>query len=240
MNEAELSVNTLFGGSLRVAQPRKGYRFSIDSVLLANFVRLRPGERVLDIGTGCGIIPLYLAKKGHANEMVGVEIQRSLYRSALANRELNGLPNVEFLEGDIRELQSELRKRPFHVIVSNPPYTKVRSGRKSPHISRLLARYELELDLSTLLSLSSSLLVRKGRLYVIYPALRSSEFIAEARQAKLEPKRLRFVHSREDERACMFLVECVKEAGPGTIVEAPLYVYGDSTYTEEVESYYRV
>ncbi|MEM2922773.1 MAG: methyltransferase, partial [Candidatus Bathyarchaeia archaeon] len=153
MDEDEFSVDTLFGGALKLVQPKKGYRFSIDSLLLANFVRLRPEERLLDIGTGCGIIVLYLAKKGFGNEMVGVEIQRSLYRSAIANRELNSLPNIQFLEGDIREMHHLLRRRPFHVIVSNPPYTRARSGRKSPDTSRLLGRYELKLDLRTLLSI---------------------------------------------------------------------------------------
>lgn len=223
---------------LKFIQKKEGYRFSIDAILLANFVTLKKDERLLDIGTGCGIIPIYMAKKGCCNEMVGVEIQEQLFDTALKNKELNHCGNVRFLAGDISSLAGELKRRPFHVVLSNPPYTKAMTGRDSPKHSRSIARYESCLDLTTLLSLSSALLFKKGRLYVIYPSKRLGEVIDTARSNQLEPKRLRFIHPKKNEPSNLFLAEFIKEGGVGATIEPPLYIYEHGHYTEEVEGYY--
>ena len=132
----------------QLVQKKKGYRLSMDPLLLANFVTVKRHETLLDIGTGCGIIPVYLSRKGIENRIVGIEIQDELYDLALRNKELNGCANVAFVKGDVRTAGKDLGT--FHVIVSNPPYVKERTGRKSPGQSRLLARYESALDLPSL------------------------------------------------------------------------------------------
>lgn len=232
------TLDLLCEEKLKLVQKKEGYRFSIDAILLANFVILKKNERLLDIGTGCGIIPVYMTKKGCGNEMVGVEIQGQLFETALKNKALNNCDNVRFLMGDIGSLAGGLKRRPFHVVLSNPPYTKARTGRKSPGDSRRIARYESYLDLNMLLSSSSALLFKKGRLYVIYPSKRLGEVIDSARANRLEPKRLRFIHPRENEPSNLFLAEFIKEGGIGTTVEPPLYIYKNGYYTEEVEGYY--
>jgi len=237
---ADETLDLLCGENLRIVQMKYGYRFSIDAILLANFVILKKGERLLDIGTGCGIIPVYMTKMGFQNNMTGIELQPGLYQTALKNKELNGCRNIEFLEGDIKTKTSALRDARFNVIVSNPPYTRKGSGRKSPDDSRYIARYETEFDLALLLSSSSSLLPRKGRLYVIYPTKRLGELIYGAKAHRLEPKRLRFIQPRTGERPNLFLAEFLKEGGEGTTVEKPLCIFEGDDYTEEVKSYYRL
>jgi tRNA1Val (adenine37-N6)-methyltransferase len=232
------TLDILCEDRLQIIQRRDGYRFSIDAILLANFITLKKHERLLDIGSGCGIMPIYMSKKGFANEMLGVEIQKDLYEASLRNKTLNYCDNVDFICGDITSWAQTLKRSPFHVVISNPPYTKERTGRKSPNHSRLVARYETSLHLSDLISVSSSLLYKKGRFYVIYPSRRMGELINVAASYKLEVKRLRFVHPKKNEEANLFLAEFIKEGGVGTSVEQPLYIYENSRYTDEVRGYY--
>ncbi len=224
---------------LKIIQKKQGYRFSIDAFLLAAFVTMKKHERLLDIGTGCGIIPIYIAKKGLTNDMTGVELQEDLFEVAQKNRAINGCEDhVHFINADIRTVVKNLEKKPFHIVVSNPPYTKKLSGRTSPQPSRLLARYEETLDLDSLTSAVSSLLQKKGRFFVIYPARRAGELICAAGSRKLALKRLRLVHPRKDEKANLVLAEFVKDGGIGATIEKPLYVYEGSGNSEEIKSYY--
>ena len=222
---------------LKLLQKKEAYRFSFDPVLLANFIALKRQERMLDIGTGCGIIPIYMSKQYPHNSLVGVEIQKELFNLANRNVRLNGCVNVQIIHGDIRTVAKGFGE-PFHAVVSNPPYVKKDSGRKSPQPSRYLARYESLLDLNSLFAISASLLYTKGRLYLIYPAKRLAELVSVATAHGMEPRRLRFIHSRGDEPANLFLIECVKGGGTELKVERPLYVYEDGEYADEVASYY--
>jgi tRNA1Val (adenine37-N6)-methyltransferase len=235
------TIELLCEEKLKIIQKKTGYRFSIDAFLLANFITLKRGERLLDIGTGCGIIPIYIAKRGYANFMLGVEIQDDLFHLALKNKKMNNVDDqIGFLKGDIKKYTNTLKKTPFHVVVSNPPYTKKGSGRVSPGNSRYIARYESELDLSGLLSAASSLLNNKGRFYIIYPTRRLGELVNTAGLNKLELKRLRIVYPRRDEEANLLLAEFIKNGGTGVKIEEPLYIYENGHITEEVKKYYIV
>ena len=238
-NESVRTIDFLCKERLKIVQNKNGYRFSIDAFLLANFVTLKKGERLLDIGTGCGIIPIYISKRGYTNFMLGVEIQDELFSLALKNKQLNNVDDhIDFLKGDIKKLAKTLKKIPFHVVVSNPPYTKKGSGRASPGYSRYVARYESELDLSGLLSAASSLLNKKGRFYIIYPSRRLGELINTAGLNKLELKRLRIVYPRRDDEANLLLAEFIKNGGIGAKIEKPLYIYENGHIAEEVKKYY--
>jgi tRNA1Val (adenine37-N6)-methyltransferase len=231
------TLTVLCQGRLRLFQKKGAYRFSIDPILLANFILLKGRERMLDIGTGCGIIPLYMSARHPDNEFTGVEIQRELFDLAAKNIRINDCRNVQFLNGDIRTASRKVNA-PFHVIVSNPPYVKKDTGRKSPQHSRYVARYESLLDLDSLCAASTSLLCNKGRLYLIYPAQRLAELVATAKAYDLEPRRLRLIHPRASEPANLFLIECLKGGGTALKVEKPLYIYDGREYSEEVKSYY--
>jgi tRNA1Val (adenine37-N6)-methyltransferase len=241
MPEAIESLDTielLCDEKLKIVQKKNGYRFSIDAFLLANFVTLKKGERLLDIGTGCGIIPIYIAKRGYTNLMLGIEIQDDLFRLATKNKKINNMDQIDFLKGDIKKHVTTLKKTPFHVVVSNPPYTKKGSGRASPGESRHIARYESKLDLSGLLSITASLLNNKGRFYIIYPTRRLGELVNIAGLNKLELKRLRIVYPHRDEEANLLLAEFIKNGGTGVKIEKPLYIYENGHITEEVKKYY--
>ena len=230
------TLDVLCGERVRLIQKKKGYRFSMEPVLLGNFIALKARETFLDIGAGCGVIPIYLSRKGVKNSLVGIEIQDELYSLSLRNKELNGCANVEFVKGDVRTAWKELGQ--FHVVASNPPYVKERTGRKSPGESRMLARCESALDLPSLLAAASSLLASRGRLYMIYPSRRLAELLWASKSMSLEPKRLRPVYSRRGEKAVLSLVECMKNGGASLKVEPPLYIFEENDYTEEVKTYY--
>ncbi len=237
--EKDETLDILCNERLMVIQKKRGYRFSIDAILLASFVRLRKYERMLDIGSGCGIIPIYIAGKGCTNDMTGVELQKGLFDAAQKNRIINYCEHhVRFINADIMTVISELKKDPFQVIVSNPPYTRRHSGRICPDESRFLARCEERLDIEMLTTAASSLLCKKGRFYIIYPAQRLGELICAAQSRKLALKKLRIVYPRQNEKANLILAEFLKDGGTGVTIEQPLYVYSGETMSDEVKKYY--
>ncbi len=237
--EKDETLDILCNEQLRIIQKKRGYRFSIDAVLLASFVRLRKHERLLDIGSGCGIIPIYIARKGCTNDMTGVEIQKGLFDAAQKNRLINECAhNVRFINADIMTVIKDMKKDPFQVVVSNPPYTKRRSGRTCPDESRFLARYEEKLDIEMLTTAAASLLSKKGRFYVIYPAHRLAELVHAAHSKKLMLKKLRVVYPRQNEKANLILAEFLKDAGIGVTIEKPLYVYNGDTISDEIKKFY--
>ena len=140
---SELTLDILFDGRLKVWQPRHGYRFSIDAVLLAHQVRLQSEETVLDLGTGCGIIPLILAYRHPDIISFGIEIQKELAHIAIANVDANHLQNqIRVLCRDMRRLKPEDIGGPVDLVVCNPPYHKPKSGRINPDRQRAIARHE--------------------------------------------------------------------------------------------------
>ena len=237
--ENDETADVLCDEQLTIIQKKRGYRFSIDAILLASFVRVRKHERLLDIGSGCGIIPIYMAKKGYMNDMIGIELQKTLFDTAQKNRVINHCEDhVRFINADIADVLEDMKKDPFQVIVANPPYTKRHSGRICPEESRLLARHEEKLDIESLTTAVSKLLSKKGRFYTIYPARRLAELVTAAQSKKLALKKLRVVYPRQAEEANLILAEFLKEGGPGVAIEKPLYVYNGSALSDEVKKYY--
>jgi tRNA1Val (adenine37-N6)-methyltransferase len=235
------TLDTLFGGRLRVVQELDGYRFSLDAVLLADFVRLRGGERVMDLGTGIGIIPLILARKRErAVEIVGVEIQKKLAALAQTNVHNSGLEDlIHIHQGDIKLIGDFFAPSSFDVVVSNPPYYRVSSGRVNPTSQKAVARHEIMCTLDDVLQAASYLLKEGGKIVLIFPAHRSITLFAGLRGAMLEPKTLRWVYSREKEKAKFILTEACKRGGEGVDVLPPFIVHSpDGTYTSEMERLY--
>jgi tRNA1Val (adenine37-N6)-methyltransferase len=235
------TFDTLFGGKIRIVQEKGGYRFSIDSILLAGFIVLRRGDKVIDLGTGVGIIPLILAQKGTgAEQFVGVEIQQKLAELAKRNVFINGLEAlITIYQGDIRELNDVFLPSSFDVVVTNPPYYQVASGRTNPYFQKAIARHEITCTIDNVLQRARYLLKEGGRFFVIFPAQRAITLLDRLRSATLEPKRLRWVHSREGAEAKFILTESYKGGGEGVEVLAPLYVYSvTGNYTPEMKTLY--
>lgn len=235
----EETLDSLRLGGLKILQGRKGYRFSLDPVLLCAFARVGDGERVADLGTGSGIIPLLLARTTQADTIVGVEVQSSLADRARRNVVLNALESrVAIVEGDVRRLGKELPAGTFEVVVSNPPYRSADSGRMAPMAERAAARHELAGGLDDFLRAAAALLKEGGRFYIIYLADRLAELLTAMVARGLQPKRLRCVHSRPTDKARLALVEGRKGGRPHLAVEAPLFVYAEKGYSDEVLAMY--
>ncbi len=232
------TVDTLFQGKLRIIQSKKGYRFSLDAVLLAHFVALRAGDRVIDLGTGNGVIPLILARLRPSVEIVGMELQEEMVERALRSLNLNRLgERVKILRGDVRSVEEVLSPESFAAAVCNPPYRKPATGRMNPDAERRIARHEIKARLADFVRAGSFLLRRGGRMALVYPASRMVDLLQTMRQEGIEPKRLRLVHSHEGSRATLVLAEGVKGAGTELKILPPLVVYTrDRKYTREVEA----
>ncbi|MFB3886139.1 MAG: tRNA1(Val) (adenine(37)-N6)-methyltransferase [Thermodesulfobacteriota bacterium] len=210
-------------GEVRILQKRKGYRFSIDAILLSQFIRIRKDERAIDLGTGCGIIPLLLSSGTKAHSFVGVEVQKELAELAERNVLLNGLSDrISILHKDFRELRKMVPPGSFDVVFSNPPYRKYRTGRVNPTLEKAIARHEIEGRLEDLISTASYLLPPKGRCYLIYAASRVVDLLWVLRDNRLEPKRIQWVYPRLDGEAKFILLESVKASGVELKVIQPL------------------
>ena len=222
-----------------VAQQKKGHRFTLDSILLADFCRIKPHDRILEPGTGTGIISLLLAKKCPHARITAVEVQTALADLCRQNIIDNGLDDhIILLEQDIRALKGELKTSIFDVIVANAPYTKSGAGRRSPRPERLLSRHDRGTDIAAWLDLRI-FLRNKGRYFLVFPADRLSELISSLHMHRLEPKRIRLVHPYKGKPASLVLIEAVMSAGIGLEVLPPLIVHdAGSGYTEEMRHIY--
>jgi tRNA1Val (adenine37-N6)-methyltransferase len=221
------TLDSFFDRTLHILQKKKGYRFSVDAVLLSRFVTIRKDERVVDLGTGCGILPLFLSLTTRARSFTGIEVQKDLAEIAGKNVLLNRLSDrVTILCEDFRQLRQVYPSGAFEVVISNPPYRKSRSGRLNPSAEKAVARHEIMGTLHDLVSTAAYLLPAKGRFYLIYPASRAVDLVVELRAASLEPKRIQYVHPRAGEEARFILVESLKSTGIEVKVMPPLILDG--------------
>lgn len=238
LQEGETLDDLRFGG-LRIIQRKDGYRFSLDPVLLCAFARVAAGETVVDLGSGSGVIPLLLARQYEAARIVGVERQSAMIDRSRRSVQLNGLEGrITILGGDLRQVRSLLGAESAQVVLANPPFRKMDSGRLSPKFERAQARHEVAGGLADFIAAAAYLLGTGGRCYLVYLAERLAELLDLLRQAGLEPKRLRCIHSRAGEAARMVLVESRRGGGVGLTIEAPLYVYDGEHYSAEVVNCY--
>jgi tRNA1Val (adenine37-N6)-methyltransferase len=233
------SISLRGAGAVTIVQQKKGHRFTLDSILLADFCRIKPRDKILEPGAGTGIISLLLAKKYPHVRIKAVEIQTALADLCRQNIIDNGLSDqIILLEQDIRSLEGELKASTFDVIVANAPYTKSGAGRQSPRPERLLSRHDRGADIAAWLNLQL-FLKNKGRYFLVFPADRLSELISSLRMYHLEPKRMRLVHPYDGRPASLVLIEAVRSAGIGLEVLPPLIVHAtESGYTEEMRHIY--
>ena len=230
------TLDALFGGKVKLFQSRRGYRFSVDALLLAHFVSLRARESVIDLGTGNGVIPLILARLYNDAAITGVEIQAAMAERAARNVRLNRLESqIHIRLGDIREAGAIAPAASFDVAVCNPPYRRAASGRISANDEKRIARHESRGALVDFLHAADFFLRPRGRIVVVYLAERAVDLFSAMRAVRLEPKRVRLVHSFIDADASLVLVEGTKGGRSGVKILPPLIVYGeDKNYSAEV------
>jgi tRNA1Val (adenine37-N6)-methyltransferase len=234
---SEETLDGALGGAVRILQHRRGYRFSLDSILLADFASPAQG-RVVDLGTGSGVVALVLAHRSPAAMVIGIEVQASLAERAQRSVLANGLQErVTIVRGDLRKLEGIVEPGSVDLVVANPPYQPLEAGRRNPDAERAIARHEVHATVADVAQSAQRLLRSSGRLAVVYPARRR-----EALQAALDAAGFRVARSREvlprlGDAAKLLLVEAAFERGGPIAVLPPLVLHGEARdYTPEARA----
>ncbi len=226
---------------LKIIQNEKGFCFGIDSILLSDYAKsIRNNSVVMDIGTGTGIISLLLCKKTNLKKIYGIEIQKDVAEMANRSVKLNNLEDkFEIINKDIKSINEEFENNTFDAIVTNPPYKKINTGVLSNEEKQLISRHEIKCTLEDIIKTSYKLLKSKGEFYMVHRAERLVDIMYLLRKYKLEPKNIRFVHSKEKEKPKLILIKCVKDANEFLKIDNPLIIYNeDGTYTDEILKIY--
>ena len=224
----------------RIIQDPKRFCFGMDAVLLAGFAKVKPGEKVLDLGTGTGILPILLEARTKGVSFTGLEIQPESADMAARSVRLNHLENkVHIVNGDIREADRLFGAGSYHVVTSIPPYMTDLHGIKNPNEAKAIARHEILCTLEDVVSQAAKLLAPCGRFYLVHRPFRLAEILTCLCSHGLEPKRMRLVHSYEDREPNMVLIEALKGGRSGMTVEKPLIIFEKpGVYRSEIREVY--
>jgi len=237
-NPSDETRDTILDGSITLIQPRRGYRFSIEAVLLGRFARASARDRVLELGAGCGVVSIMMAALYRPREIVAIEIQPALAEMIARNGAINGLESVHAVNGDLRQRKiAGVERASFDLVVANPPYRATATGRENPDRSRRLARGESAATLADFVAAASRYARRGGRVAFVFTARRSAELISAMRSKQLEPKRIRFVHPTIVMPASVMLIEARAGGGVEVAIEPPLTLYErPGIYTAEARA----
>lgn len=233
-------VDDLQRNGLKIIQNPKAFCFGMDAVLLADFARVRPRERVADMGTGTGILPLLMSQKEETAHFEAFELQADMADMASRSVRMNGLEErICIRQGDLRAAYEQIGRESMHAVVCNPPYGK-RGGTLANDLqAQLLARHETNCTIGDIARACAAVLRNHGRLSMVFPSHRMLELTEALQSCRLEPKRLRMVCARADRAPYLLLIEAVKNAKPGLLWLPPLIVYhADGSETEELRRIY--
>ena len=233
-------LDDLQRNGLHIIQHPRAFRFGMDAVLLADFTRLRPRERVADMGTGTGILLLLLSTRTKASRLVGLEVQHAVAERARRSVAWNGLTErIEIMEGDLKCAKSLFCPNSFDLVVCNPPYGKAGHSFSGDSSERNIARHEVLCTLDDILRESGKILGDKGRFYMVHRPFRLPEILRKMSEYRLEPKRMQLVYPQADKEPNMVLLEGLKGGKPRLKVEPPLIVYEkDGSYTRQIREAY--
>ena len=224
----------------QIIQKEQGFCFGMDAVLLSDFAQVKNGGRVLDLGTGTGILPILMEAKSKASHLTGLEIQPEMAEMAARSVKYNNLEDrVSIRQGDIKEAVSIFGAASFHVVTCNPPYMIGQHGLTNPHMPKAIARHEILCTLEDVVSQASKLLGDRGRFYMVHRPFRLTEIMQVLTKYKLEPKRMQLVYPYIDREPNMVLIEALKGGNSRITVERPLIVYEKpGVYTQEILEMY--
>lgn len=233
-------VDDLQFKGFKIIQNPNEFCFGVDAVLLSNFAKVKKDSLVLDLGTGTGIIPILIAAKTEAKEIIGVEIQPYLSEMASRSVKLNKIENrVSIMNQDLKNLRDILPLSNFDIITCNPPYKDKGTGIVNPEDGKAIARHEIKCELEDIISIASSLLKFNGKLCLIHRPHRLADIICLMRKYKIEPKRLRMIYPNKNKAPSMILIEGARSGNPELRVLEPLFIFAeDGNYSEEIERIY--
>ena len=233
-------IDDLQRNGYRIIQDPDRFCFGMDAVLLSGFATAKKGDKVLDMGTGTGIIPILMEAKTDAEHLTGLEIQPESADMALRSVQLNGLEDkISIVTGDIKEAKNLFPKASFQVITSNPPYMIGQHGLVNPHSEKAIARHEVLCTLEDVIENAAALLVPGGHFYMVHRPFRLAEIMTTLVKYRLEPKRMQLVYPYIDKEPNMVLIEAARGGKSRLQVEKPLIVYEKpGVYTPEIYDVY--
>ena len=225
-------------GRVIIQNPSR-FCFGIDAVLLSGFAKVKKGERLIDLGSGNGILPILLEAKNNGTSYTGLEIQPENVEMSNRSVQLNGTDNVSFIEGDICRASEIFGKNSCEVVTSNPPYMKAFAGEMNPADAVAVARHEIRMTLEDLIRETTSLLTGNGRCYYVHRPQRLADIICLMRKYRLEPKKMRLVYPYADREPVLVLIEGRKNGNPELRIDRPLILYeAPGIYTQEMRENY--
>lgn len=240
MLKAGERIDDLQRNGYQIIQDPGRFCFGMDAVLLSGFVTVRPGAKVIDLGTGTGIIPILLEAKTQASHLVGLEIQEESADMAMRSVRLNHLEDkIDIVKGDIKEADRLFEAASFDVVTSNPPYMIGQHGLQNASDAKSIARHEVLCTLEDVVGQAARLLVPGGSLFMVHRPFRLAEIMTTLSKYKLEPKRMQLVYPYVDKEPNMVLIQAVRGGKPRMTVEKPLIVYKEpGVYTDEIYDVY--
>ena len=244
MNDAVLKpgerLDDLQLSGYMIIQDPERFCFGVDAVLLTDFVKVKKEERVLDLGTGTGVIPILLEAKTNGAHFTGLEIQEESADMARRSVAYNHLEeSVSIVTGDIKEAAALFGAASFDVVTCNPPYMTGNHGLVNPEQPKAVARHEILCTLEDVVGQTAKVLRPGGRFYLVHRPFRLAEILTLLVQYKLEPKRMRLVYPFVDKEPNMVLIEALSGGRSRITVEKPLIVYkAQGVYTDEIYEVY--
>ena len=233
----EIIINDLLNyNNLKIIQNKDYFNFSLDSVLLPNFVLLSPNTKnILDLCTGNAPIPLILSTKTKAN-IIGVEIQKEIYDLAKKSVKLNNINSISLINDDVKNITKKFETDSFDIITCNPPYFKCNENSiLNDNDIKSIARHELKVNIEDIIRISKKLLKNGGSLNIVHRTDRLIEIIDLMKKNNLEPKRIQFIYPKKNNDSNIVLIDGRKNGKPGLKILKPLIVHNeDGSYTKEV------
>ncbi|MCR6545266.1 tRNA1(Val) (adenine(37)-N6)-methyltransferase [Dehalobacterium formicoaceticum] len=241
VSQSEERIDDLLWRNLKIIQNPNWFCFSLDAVLLADFLLLRPGDRVVDLGTGTGVIPLLLAARLRNTSIIGLELKEEVAHMAERSVSLNNLnQQITIKVGDIKEASAQLGKGSFDLVVSNPPYAPMGTGKISLSPVKAAARTEVYCSLKDVIREGAALLNSEGRFALVHRPARLGEIISLMRDYRLEPKRMRFVHPMLGREPNILMIEGIKNGKRDVHILPPLFIYQKTgVYSEEMAAIFQ-
>lgn len=238
-------INDLLGYSnLKIVQDKNYFNFSLESVLLPNFIKVNKSDnKIIDLGCGNLPMPLIINYLYPEKEIIGIELQKEIYDLAIETLKINNLENkIKVLNIDIKDIKSYFNSESFDIVISNPPYfNKNEQTKINDNKVKSIARHEIAITLEEIIEKASFLLKNKGKFGLVHRTERLDDVIILLKKYNIEPKKIQFIYPKIDKPSNLFLLEGVKNTGKGIKVLKPLIVHDKkNNYSQEIKEIFKI
>lgn len=238
-------INDLLGyGNLKIVQDKNYFNFSLESVLLPNFIKVNKSDnKIIDLGCGNLPMPLIINYLYPEKEIIGIELQKEIYDLAIETLKINNLENkIKVLNIDIKDIKSYFNSESFDIVISNPPYfNKNEQTKINDNKVKSIARHEIAITLEEIIEKASFLLKNKGKFGLVHRTERLDDVIILLKKYNIEPKKIQFIYPKIDKPSNLFLLEGVKNTGKGIKVLKPLIVHDKkNNYSQEIKEIFKI